>query len=118
MQHVSNAGSVSPVSEICNLHGNVMTFRLAGIVPLLFGGFLPSYVTCFQLQINGCRKGNRNKIVRRADKFACFIFFFFSSSQHLAVIHFTLSITSRDFMTHYLFFPKGKPPGMSSTPGP
>lgn len=110
-----------PVAEICILHASALTLVGTGASALFV--LLPPRVTLFQFRVNGDRKGapgNKNEIVKRADKFACFISFFFSKSQCLAVIHFTSSITSRDFMTHSLLFPKGCPPGMCplQTPGP
>ena len=123
MQHVGDGGSISSCGWDLHPSCKCPLFQASGrCSPALFVP-LPPCVTRFQFQIKGDRKGepgNKNEIVKRADKFACFISFFFCKSQRLAVIHFTSSITSRDFMTHYLLFPKGDPPGVCllRTPGP
>jgi len=100
----------------------VSHFQASGhCLPDLFVLLTP-HVTCFWFHINGDREGEpgiKNEIVKRADKFACFISFF-SKSQRRAVIHFASSITSSDFMAHDLLFPKGGPPAVCflRTPGP
>lgn len=123
MQHVGDDGSIFSCGWDLHPSCKCPHFQASGDCPPALFVLLPPCVTRFQFQINGDRKGepgNKNEIVKRTDKFACFISFFFFKSQCLAVIHFTSSITSRDLMTHYLLFPKGDPPGMRllRTPGP
>lgn len=123
MQYIDDGGSVSSCDQDLYASRKCPHFQASEHCHTAILVLLPPCVTFFQFQINGDRKGetrNKNKIVKRADKFACFISFFFFKSQCLAVIHFKSSITSRNFMTHYLLLPKGDSLGMCllRTPGP
>lgn len=123
MQHIGDGGSISFCGWDLLPSCKCPHFQASGHSPTALCLLLPPCMTYFQFHINGDRKGepgNKNEIVKGADKFVYFIFFFFSKSQDFPEIHFTSSITCRDFMTYYDSYTKGNPPGMwlLRTPGP
>lgn len=104
MQHIGDGGSISFCGWDLLSSCKCPHFQASGHSPTALCLLLPPSMTYFQFHINGDRKGqpgNKNEIVKGSDKFVYFIFFFFFKSQDFAVIHFTSSITCRDFMTYY-----------------
>lgn len=79
--YAGDGGSSSSGGWDLNPSGKCLPFQARGHCSLVLFVLFPPCVTCFQFQINGDRKrepGNKNDLIKRTDKFACFISFSFS----------------------------------------
>lgn len=79
MQHIGDGGSISFCGWDLLPSCKCPHFQASGHSPTALCLLLPPCMTYFQFHINGDRKGepgNKNEIVKGADKFVYFIFFF------------------------------------------